>query len=283
MQQYQETFRRVEKKYILSDWQYHAFLAAIRDIVEMDEYGRTSILNLYFDTPNFYLIRKSLEKPIYKEKLRLRCYGTPDAGSKAFMEIKKKYKGVVYKRRIAGSYQAAMQYLCSPYKSQGASFMGANMPQEHLYGNHFQEIQILGEIDHFMKRYQNLAPRMAVCYQREAYRGIKDPALRITFDTDIRWRTEKLDLRCGNEGWELLKSGDHLMEIKFANAMPLALAEIMSRLHIFTTSYSKYGSAFMEYSKVIDWHAHCAPGGGPVNVQDGDIQEISSMEPCVVS
>ena len=219
------TFKRKEMKYLLNKEQYEGFMNRIRDMAKVDDYGRTSILNIYFDTPDFRLIRASLEKPVYKEKLRLRSYGTPTDESNSFIEIKKKYKGIVYKRRIAAPYKEAKEYLYE------------NIPLEN-------QSQISAEIDYFKKCYPGLRPAMAISYDRIAMAGIHDPELRITFDTNIRYRTNHLDLKYGNEGEELLEKDQYLMELKIADAMDLKLVSILEELDIRQVSFSKYGNGY---------------------------------------
>jgi len=216
-------FKRVEMKYMLTDAQYAALLVRIAHMAEVDEYGKSTILNIYYDTPDYRLIRDSIDKPLYKEKLRLRSYGTPTDDSTAFVEIKKKYKGIVYKRRVLMPYGEALSYLAG----QGTC-----------------DSQIGSEIDYFVSYYKGLAPRMAISYDRIAMKGTKDPDLRITFDTNIRYRTNHLDLKYGNEGREILEPGYHLMEIKIKGAMDLELAHILEELKIYKTSFSKYGTAY---------------------------------------
>ena len=218
-------FKRIETKYLLNDIQYRALLERIRHKAEVDEYGESSILNIYFDTPDYRLIRTSLEKPKYKEKLRLRSYGVPTDETKAFIEIKKKYNDVVYKRRITAGYGESIDYLYygHPLKNQS---------------------QISKEIDYLVGYYQGIRPMMAISYDRIAMIGTQDPELRITFDTNIRWRCDRLDLKYGNVGQDILKPGEHLMEIKIAGAMDLELAHILSELHIYPTSFSKYGRGY---------------------------------------
>lgn len=219
------TFKRKEMKYLLNKEQYEGFMNRIRDMAKVDDYGRTSILNIYFDTPDFRLIRASLEKPVYKEKLRLRSYGTPTDESNSFIEIKKKYKGIVYKRRISAPYKEAKEYLYE------------NVPLEN-------QSQISAEIDYFKKCYPGLRPAMAISYERIAMAGIHDPELRITFDTNIRYRTNHLDLKYGNEGEDLLKKDQYLMELKIADAMDLKLVSILEELDIRQVSFSKYGNGY---------------------------------------
>lgn len=225
---FKDTFQRFETKYLLEDFQYRALRERLEGMAQVDEYGKTSILNIYYDTPNFNLIRTSLEKPVYKEKLRLRSYGIPEDDTRAFIEIKKKFKGIVYKRRIGMDYSDALKYL-----NEGAPVK--------------KESQISHEIDYFKNFYKGLRPAMAISYDRIAMAGIKDPELRITFDENIRWRVDKLDLKYGNVGEDILKPGQHLMELKIAGAMTMEMAHILDELSIRQTSFSKYGRGFVDY------------------------------------
>ena len=225
MTQFQSNFKRVEKKYLLSEEQYEALMERLAGIAEIDEYGQTTILNIYYDTPDYSLIRESLDKPVYKEKLRLRTYGVPGDESPAFLEIKKKYQGIVYKRRISLGYRHA------------ASCMAGHRLEA-------EPSQITGEIAYFLQLYEDLKPAMVISYDRIALKGIQDPGLRITFDTNIRWRKNDLDLEEGAYGRQILLPGQHLMEVKIAGALSLELARIFSELHIFPSTFSKYGKAY---------------------------------------
>ena len=223
-----DVFERIEVKYLLNEMQYRELMHKLEPIAAIDSYGETSILNIYFDTPDYTLIEKSLEKPVYKEKLRLRTYGIPEDDTNAFVEIKKKYKGVVYKRRISMPYSDAMAYLTEGAKPQKTS-------------------QISQEIDYFLQYYKGIRPAMAISYDRIAMAGIYDPDLRITFDTNIRWRTTNLSLKQGNTGKDILLPGQHLMELKIAGAMSMELARILDQLNIRKTNFSKYGKGYVEY------------------------------------
>jgi len=229
---FKDTFKRIETKYLLEEAQYEKLMERLSDIAKIDEYGETSILNIYFDTPNFELIRRSIEKPIYKEKLRLRSYGIPNDDTRSFIEIKKKYDKVVYKRRIGMPYKKSLDYL-----------VGGNEPEE--------KSQISNEIDYFLKFYKGIKPAMAISYDRIAMKGIYDEELRITFDRNIRWRVDNLDLKMGNVGNEILKPDQRLMELKIAGAMPLEIAHIFSELGIVRISFSKYGRGYLDYQKRI--------------------------------
>ncbi len=229
MSGFKDTFQRIETKYLLEDFQYRALRERLEGMACVDDYGKTSILNIYYDTPDFRLIKASLEKPVYKEKLRLRTYGVPEDDTRAFIEIKKKFKGVVYKRRIGMNYKDAMEYLNEDNRSG------------------VQESQISREIDYFKDYYKGLKPAMAISYDRIAMAGIHDPELRITFDENIRWRVDHLDLKQGNVGEDILKPGQHLMELKIAGAMSVEMARILDELSIRQTSFSKYGRGYVDY------------------------------------
>ena len=228
MSGFQDVFQRIETKYLMDEDQYQALRKRLEGMAEVDRYGETPILNIYFDTPDYRLIRTSLEKPVYKEKLRLRSYGVPQDDTQAFIEIKKKFKGVVYKRRIGMSYEDSLAYLCEGRPVKEPS-------------------QISGEIDYFMHYYKGIRPAMAVSYDRIAMSGTTDSNLRITFDRNIRWRVDHMDLKEGNVGRDILEPGQHLMELKIAGAMSTELAEILSELNIYQVSFSKYGRGYVDY------------------------------------
>lgn len=260
------TFERTEMKFLLTPFQYARLLDEIMNNIKPDDYPESHILNIYYDTPNDYLIRRSLEKPAYKEKLRLRAYGVPEDGAApAFLEIKKKYDGIVYKRRIALPYGAALSYMkgngslaeyvdiesaAQPAKT-GHSVHSASADENTcvLRGDAkkvYTDRQIEHEIDAFRKRYTALLPRMVISYDRRSYVARNDSRLRITFDQNIRYRSTALDLSCGAWGKSLLEDGYVLMEVKAAGAIPLAFARTLSHLSIRQTSFSKYGAAYTE-------------------------------------
>jgi hypothetical protein len=217
--------KRYEKKYLISQQQYRAFMEVAENKLKADRYGISTICNIYFDTPDYRLIRASAEKPVYKEKLRVRSYGVPAETDNVFIEIKKKYKGVVYKRRICLTY------------GQSRAFLN----NHHI---HFEKSQICNEIDSMIKFYKNLMPAMFISYDRLALYGIQDPQLRITFDKNILARTENLELGCGVWGETLLPENGILMEIKLAGAFPVWLSSLLSSLKIYPQSFSKYHAAY---------------------------------------
>ena len=219
-------FQRYEKKYLLSSRQYLALLEKLAPYMELDVYGKHTICNIYYDTESYELIRTSIEKPSYKEKLRIRSYGVPNDDSNVFLELKKKVCGIVYKRRVCMNYEEAMCYL--------------------TYGTISIQSQILKEIDWFLERYHP-NQKTFIAYDRMAYVGKEDENLRITFDFDLRWRRDHVDLAYGDEGERILSQDEVLMEIKIPEAMPLWLSNILNELLIFPVSFSKYGICYKEH------------------------------------
>ncbi len=219
------TFQRSEKKYLMNDAQYRALREVLDEHMQADAYGQYTVCNLYFDTEHNDLIRRSIEKPDYKEKLRLRSYGTVTDEDKVFLEIKKKFKGVVFKRRITAPYREIKAYLTdgTPPTDNG---------------------QIFREIDYFLRFYA-CYPKLFLSYDRIALSGVgEEKGLRVTFDRNIRSRTDRLDLTIPPDGESLLEDGVWLMEIKAPGAMPLWLTDALTRLQIYPTSFSKYGRVY---------------------------------------
>lgn len=225
-QNIQRCFQRYEKKYLLNPEQYQKIRAGLAPYMEADEHGRYTICNLYYDTPDFQLIRASSDKPVYKEKLRMRSYGVPADGDSVFVELKKKYKGVVYKRRTVLEAGEALDYLagrCSPRAKD----------------------QICREIDWFLGRCHPV-PQVFIAYDREALAGLEDRVLRVTFDIDLRWRDTALDLRSGDGGERITSRDQILMEIKIPGSAPVWLSRLLSENSVFPTSFSKYGVCYRE-------------------------------------
>ena len=240
MENYQAVFKRKEIKYLLSSEERNALLPILEAHMEPDAFAHSSISNLYYDTPDFRMVRRSLEKPMYKEKLRLRSYGTPENTSTVFPEIKKKAMGIVYKRRISLPYQEAVSFLS-----------GQQIASTDMCDGTTQ--QILHELDWMLASYENLSPRVFLSYERDSYKGISDPSLRLTLDQDILFRTDRLDLREGAFGKAILLPDQTLMEVKISNAAPLWLAQALSEIGIFPVSFSKYGRAYERICRDPRW------------------------------
>ena len=221
------TFKRYEKKYLLSREQYETLFRELEDHIEPDLYHRSVVCSLYYDTDDFALIRHSIEAPVYKEKLRLRSYGVPGPEDEVFIELKKKYKGMVYKRRASMSAKTAAAYLA-----------GEAPPPE--------QTQMTREIDWFLHE-NAVKPKAFIACDRTAWVAKEDHELRITFDENLRWREHDLDLTLGSEGESLTEPGCVLMEIKIPGVSPLWLARMLSELEIFPTSFSKYGTCYKDH------------------------------------
>ena len=222
---FQSVFKRYELKYLLTTEQKERVLQEMEPYMKLDKYGRTTIRNLYFDTDNYLLIRRSIEKPVYKEKLRIRSYNKATCDSKVFVELKKKYKHVVYKRRELLLNDEAMRWLSG---------------EEHTSKNN----QITNEIDYFLKYYNNLHPTLFLSYEREAYYSSDGSDFRVTFDDRILCRQDDLSLTSEAYGTLILPEDKVLMEIKCSGGIPLWMVDILSKEKIYKTSFSKYGTAY---------------------------------------
>lgn len=219
-------FERVEKKYRITSEQKLALVNLIKDKLVPDSHGISTVCSLYLDTPNHLLIRNSIDAKTYKEKLRIRTYKVPTVDDKVFLEIKKKFKGIVYKRRVALPLSKVMEYVSS--------------------GNPPIQSQIMSEIDYAMNFYNRPKPSMIVAYEREAFFLKDDPTVRITFDTGVRFREHNLLLENGTDGTFILPDDAVIMEIKTAGAMPMWLSSVLNSSSIFPTSFSKYGTAYRQ-------------------------------------
>lgn len=221
----QTVFKRFELKYLLNAEQKERVLQAMEPYMTLDGYGRTTIRNIYFDTDNYRLVRHSIEKPVYKEKLRIRSYRQAEEDSTVFVELKKKYRKVVYKRRVSLSEKEAMEWVSGRNRCRGDS-------------------QIAGEVDYFLKYYQQLYPTVFLSYEREAYYSNDGSDFRVTFDDTVLCRQEDISLESEVYGTPLLPEGKVLMEIKCSGGIPLWMTHVLSAEHIYRTSFSKYGTAY---------------------------------------
>lgn len=230
-----EVFNRVEKKYFVNGDQMARVLDEIEKHMTPDKFNKDrqtySICNIYFDTEDDYLIRTSLGKPDYKEKLRLRTYGTPNKDGKAFLEIKKKVNSVVNKRRTTIGLQEAYRFVENGGK---VALTDETNPQ------------VLKELAYMVQHY-NLQPKVIIAYDRMAYFEKGNPDLRISFDTNIRSRRDNVRLEEGSYGTALLEPNVWLMEIKTASAMPLWLTKLLTEEKIHKVSFSKYGAEYKKY------------------------------------
>lgn len=222
---YQTVFRRYELKYLLTPEQKNAVQQTMEPYMERDPYGRSTVRNVYFDTENYRLVRRSIERPVYKEKLRIRSYAQVTHSSTVFVELKKKYGGVVYKRRMPLPEADAMRWIGGQAECPGRT-------------------QIAEEIDYFLHFYGPLFPAVFLSYEREAFCGRGGGDFRVTFDDTVLARREDVSLTGPARGAPLLPEGRVLMEIKCTGGIPLWMTDILSRMRVYKTSFSKYGTAY---------------------------------------
>lgn len=215
-------FRRVEEKYFLDQNQKNKLLDEISKYITKDEYYKSNILNIYFDNPNKELVIRSIDKPIYKDKVRLRSYSVPTLDDEVFLEIKNKYQNITNKRRI---------------KLKLSEFY------DYMYNKKKIDNQIMKEIDHLFK-YYDLKPNYFIAYDRLSYKGLDDENLRITIDSNLRSRNNDLKLEYGDQGEKFFDDDKFILEIKTLNSIPLWLSSILSKLKIYPISFSKYGEIY---------------------------------------
>ena len=239
---YQAIFKRYEIKYMITAEQKAHILKAMAPYMEADQYGRSTVRNIYYDTDDFVLARHSIAKPDFKEKLRIRCYERADKDSMVFVELKRKFDGVVYKRRLGLPERDAMKWMAGTDDPSAVSALMAASPQ------------VAGEIEYFKGMYSGLGPALYLSYDREAYRMKKGAQascggadFRVTFDTDILCRESDLSLRSEAYGTSMLEDGMFLMELKCPGAIPMWMTKVLSEQQIYKTSFSKYGTAYCRF------------------------------------
>lgn len=220
---YDNHFQRVEEKYLLTQIQKEELLRKIDSYIEKDKFFESKIHNIYFDTEDNDLIINSLNKPVFKDKFRVRSYGIPNLEDDVFLELKTKYKGVVGKRRVRMTLKEFYQYI--------------------NYRKRNTDNQILNEIDYYFQYYK-LRPAIYIAYDRCSYKGRKEKNLRITFDTNLRSRRDHLRFEKRRRLTPYFKENYYIMEIKTVGSMPLWLVRILSEMNITPTSFSKYGKIY---------------------------------------
>ena len=222
----QSIFGRREKKFLITKEKQKLLLNRISSIIEQDHFGSYTISNIYYDTDQYDLIRMSIEKPKYKEKLRLRGYGVVNRDASVYVELKREYRGIVYKRQVVMPYEKALKFLKT--------------------GEAEADSQIIREIQYFLQQHQ-VSEKVFLSYDRTALKNIYGSDIRITFDENIRFRRNPLKLDSGEWGTSIINQNEILMEVKLLDAMPIWLSQELSRLEIFPSSFSKYGTCYKEY------------------------------------
>lgn len=231
-----KTFKRYEKKYLLTKEEYDLLIPRLLKYMNLDEHckgGKNySIYSIYYDTDNNDVIRHSISKPYYKEKLRLRSYKVPKkATDEVFLELKKKINGIVSKRRIVISLEEADNFINHGIRPGSDNFV---------------DNQVMNEIEYYLKN-NKVKPAIYIGYSRKAFFAKDNHDFRLTFDSCITTRRYDINLESGCYGDELLEKNQYLMEIKILGAIPIWLTNILTELKIYNTNFSKYGNEFMRY------------------------------------
>lgn len=221
------TFKRLEKKFLLSAGQYEQLMARLAEHIEPDRFFQSTVCSIYYDDDAYSLIRHSIEDPVYKEKLRVRSYNVPDDDSEVFVELKKKFKGTVYKRRVGMTARMAEDWLAGKCPAP-------------------EDSQMVREIEWFLRENAPV-PKVFIACERTAWVAKDDPDLRMTFDRDIRFRETELDLTLGSHGEPLTEPEQVLMEIKIPGTAPLWLAHLLCELELYPSGFSKYGTAYKNH------------------------------------
>ena len=219
-----DRFERNEIKFLITESQYLELLSSLKEMIKPDVFPEGTVRSLYYDTPDRRLITRSLEGPAYKEKLRVRAYKTVDDNSTVFVELKKKYNSVVYKRRVTATEKQAERWL------------DGTCPRK--------DTQIEKEIDSFLTHYGTLIPTAYISCDRRSYVTL-DNLVRITFDMNVRGRNYDLSLESPPYGIELCP-GKVILEIKTPTVIPLEIAKKLSDLKIYKSSFSKYGALYIK-------------------------------------
>lgn len=231
-----KSFKRYEKKFLITTSQYEKLIPKLLEYMNHDKYCKNnntySIYNIYFDTKNSDVIRHSISKPYYKEKLRLRSYKIPTSlDDKVFLELKKKINGIVSKRRVVLTLGEANKFIYENIR-----------PKTNDYINN----QVLNEIEYYLSK-NKVYPTVYIAYERNAFFCKTDHDFRITFDSNVLTRRDHLRLEDGSFGDDVVGEGRYLLEVKILGAMPLWFTSILSNLGIYPTHFSKYGNEYMNH------------------------------------
>ena len=223
-------FRRLEEKYLINSAQYDNLIEVMSRHMIPDQYGDYLVQNIYYDTPHWDVIRNSVDRPLYKEKMRLRCYNrleTPQIPNDVFLELKKKYNGIVYKRRITMDKETPLNTMRDVVSRV--------------------DTQIARELDYYLNQ-NPVYERVHIAYRREALAGVENPDLRVTFDTQMRFRLDNLNFVSPlDSGRTILPQGEIVLEIKTIGGLPIWLTRALSESKVYPRTFSKYGTCYTNY------------------------------------
>jgi len=230
-----KVFKRKETKFKLNYAEYEKIKEELNKYMEIDEYGIHKISSLYFDTDDFQFTKDSINNKGYKEKFRIRQYGDYDPLKSVFLEIKRKYQGITDKRRVSLPAKHVNSYLNS-IKSNEYEYQYQGQVDEHIH----DEIK-------WMLRRLDLSAKMKVVYNRIAYRYPEDKNFRITFDFDICFSTNDLDLANDHVGSRIDPTLDVLMEVKHGPTVPEWFEQLIEEMGLTNSSFSKYKEAYKKH------------------------------------
>lgn len=234
-----KVFDRIEKKYLITKDEKKKLLKVIKQNMEKDNYHKSEVYNLYFDTDNYDLIVQSIDQPVFKHKLRARSYKGYD---RVFLEVKTKIRGrdlnPGYKRRVMITHDDFDQLVKGKKTVEELAAQAKETPSD---------IQIAKEVDYLIKHF-DLKPKIMTMYNRESYKG--EDSLRITFDEDLKYRDKNLNLKQPKRGKIYFKDKRNIiMEIKAHGVLPLWLVEVLSANKLYPQQFSKVGKSYEKIRK----------------------------------
>lgn len=228
--QIQTNFQRIETKYILDRATLALLEAEMQPYLIPDDYATSTISNVYFDNDDFQMIQDSIAKKGGREKLRMRTYvEEPTDDSQVFLEIKKKCDEVGFKYRLVSNLTSVVNYIENGLANQTIS-----------------DERVKTEVEELQEYYVDLKPKMVISYERYSMKGLEDKKVRVTVDSNIRYRDYDVDLTSGRYGLPLLEEGQVIMEIKISGQYPQWLADILTKYRLEDQSFSKYGRAYLK-------------------------------------
>lgn len=228
--QIQTNFQRIETKYILDRAMLARLEADMRPYLTADDYATSTISNVYFDNDEFQMIQDSIARKGGREKMRMRTYAEqPNDDSQVFLEIKKKCDEVGFKYRLVSNPLSVTNYI-------------VNGVADHT----ISDDRVKAEVEQLQERYLDLKPKMVISYDRYSMRGLEDKKVRVTVDSNIRYRDYDVDLASGRYGLPLLEDDKVIMEIKVPGQYPQWLADILNKYGLEDQSFSKYGKAYLQ-------------------------------------
>ena len=176
------------------------------------------------------MIQDSIARKGGREKLRMRTYAEqPTDDCQVFLEIKKKSEEVGFKYRLVSNPVSVVNFI-----------------ENGLADATISDDRVKAEVEALQERYLDLKPKMVIGYDRYSMKGLEDKKVRVTVDSNIRYRDYDVELTSGRYGWPLLEDGKVIMEIKVPGQYPQWMADILNKFGLIDQSFSKYGKAYLQ-------------------------------------